>query len=143
MNNPLDTFRVDGINGEIQYREYTLPHSKNPQELPIEYFLRDALHYSESVTHIDLIKINSDHNQGTGSELLQTFINEHVDEFIILNAGALEEIEDDEEFYALLDNLSSFYEKNGFVNINNLIGFCSESIVFGYGNATLRERLNL
>lgn len=143
QSNPLKTFEITGIDGIIKYRKHTLPSGKNPQDLQLEYLLRDALHYSEDVTYIDLIKINGKHNNGLGSELLKAFIDVHEDEFILLNAGAIEEVKHDNELYTLIDKLTYFYEKNGFINVNHIIGFCSESIVFGYNNITLREKLNL
>lgn len=141
--NPQKIFKVDGIDGIIKYRKCVLPPGQNPQDFPVELLLRDALYYSSDVTYIDLVQINSEHRQGLGSTLLQAFINEQKDEFIILNAGAVDEEEYNDDLDNLLIRLTHFYEKNGFINVNNIIGFCSESIVFGYNNSNLREKLKL
>lgn len=143
QDNPLKDFEIDGIDGIIKYRQYILPFGQNPQDLPIEFLLRDALDYSENVIYIDLIKINSTHRQGFGSILLQAFIKEHSSEFIILNAGAIDENEYNNDLDYVLNKLTKFYEKNNFININHIIGFCCESIVFGYNNSNLREKLKL
>ena len=135
-------YRPKHIDGIIKYSEIQIKGDLNDKEileLQLPFYLLDALAYSRQFTVLDLVKVTGIENSGIGSKLLQSFLARHKYELILLNAGATDEETYNNHLDEHLEKLTHFYEKNGFKNINDKIGFYEDTIVFGYNNKILRD----
>ena len=85
-----------------------------------------------------------DRRKGIGSKLLQDYIKENIgdDKLYFVQAGFSKDEYTEEEFEnataeerdELFDKLDKFYTKNGFFNINTLIGSYENSMMYLYAN---------
>ena len=93
----------------------------------------DIIGIYDTVIFIDSIEITPEfRHSGVGSYILKEFCNRYTGIPILLNAGYMDELEynvfRDTGNRCVLERLERFYTKNGFVNVNHIMGISSESI---------------
>lgn len=115
----------------------------------LPFYIRDLLpSFSQTIIDLAKIKVEEAHRgKGVGTKDLQAFLDMFHGVPIVGTAGILDEMYDkleaDGTLFEYLDNLVVFYEKRGWLNVNDLFG-CGEThitICNSNGSKTFEDKL--
>ena len=136
-DDPNDSFIFHDIKGTIESKRPALPSTAVK--------IVDEIEYCEI---LDII-VDFDHRgKGIGAGLLKEVIDSNRDKLIFLTAGASkrvyhEPIEDPTMLTPLLKKLSTFYERNGFINVNDVFGGYEFKVSYLYNNDVSQKILGI